>query len=117
MPNCSDENGTFKNIRYNSIAKMLTYLSSAASSIVLGRCLLASDYGIVSFAFIFVNFMERFADIGIGSAIIQRKELDETTLYTAFSLKFVIGVAVTGATFLLSALVPYFIDNPDAVVI
>lgn len=108
---------TFRNIGYNSIARILSYIFALASNIVLGRCLLASDYGVVSFAFIFVNFMEKFADFGIGSAIVQRKVLDETTLYTAFTLKFILGCAVAGATFLFSFIVPYFFDNPDAVAV
>ena len=111
------ESRTFRNIGYNSIARILTYITSAASSIVLGRCLLASDYGIVSFAFIFINFMDRFADIGIGSALVQRKVLDETTLYTAFTLKFIIGVVITAVTFVLSGIVSTFTNNPDGIMI
>jgi len=95
----------------------MSYIFSMASSIVLGRCLLASDYGIVSFALIFVLFMEKFADIGIGSAIVQRKILDETALYTAFTLKFIIGCAVSAATVILSFIIPYFFDNPNVVVV
>lgn len=108
---------TVKNIGYNSIAKILTYLFAAVANVVLGRCLLASDYGIVSFAFIFINFMGNFADFGIGSALIQRKELENRALYTAFTLKFMIGCAVIGITFVLSSLAQYFFANPEIVVI
>ncbi len=113
----SYENLTFKGIGYNSIAKILMYVFSAMASIILGRCLVASDYGIVSFAFIFINFMGNFADFGIGSALIQRKEIDETALYTAFTLKCILGGAALVVTFALSALAPLFFDNPQIVVI
>lgn len=95
----------------------MMYAFSAVASIILGRCLLASDYGIVSFAFIFINFMGNFADFGIGSALIQRKELDESALYTAFTLKCILGGAALVLTFALSALAPLFFDNPQIVVI
>ncbi len=93
------------------------YVFSAIASIILGRCLLASDYGIVSFAFIFINFMGNFADFGIGSALIQRKELDESALYTAFTLKCIMGGVALVVTFMLSVLAPLFFDNPQIVVI
>lgn len=109
--------GTFRNIGYTTIAKVVTYLMSAAASVVLGRCLLASDYGIMSFAFIFINFMEKFADIGIGTALVQKKNLDENTLYTAFTLKFMIGVGVTAVSFVMSEVVAAFAKNPDAAMI
>lgn len=117
MPTDSFERLTFRNIGYNSIARIMSYIFSMASNIVLGRCLHASDYGIVSFAFIFVLFMEKFADIGIGGAIVQRKILDETALYTAFTLKFILGCAVAAATFVLTFIIPYFFDNPNVVVV
>lgn len=91
------------------------YLIAAISSVVLGRCLVASDYGIVSFAFIFINFMANFADFGIGSALIQRKELDKSSINTAFTLKLLIGSAVIIVTFALSVPAPHFFDNPQVV--
>jgi len=115
--NSSFEHLTMKNIGYNSIARVLTFIFSALSSVVLGRCLLPSDYGIISFSFIFINFMGNFADVGIGSAIIQRKELDEPALHTAFTLQFFIGCAVIFATFILSTLAPLFFNNRDVVLI
>lgn len=113
----SYEHLTLRGIGYNSIAKLLMYVFSAIASVVLGRCLLASDYGIVSFAFIFINFMANFADFGIGSALVQRKELDKTALDTAFTMKLLIGIAVVIATLGLSSLAPIFFDDPQVVVI
>ena len=99
----SYERLTFRSIGYNSIAKVLMYVFSAVASIVLGRCLLASDYGIVSFAFIFINFMANFADFGIGSALIQRKDLDRSALDTAFTMKLLIGIVVAGGLYMFFA--------------
>jgi len=115
--NSTYERLTFRNIGYNSIAKMLMYLFAAVSNVVLGRCLAAGDYGIVSFAFIFINFMANFADFGIGNAVIQRKEIDSAALYTAFTLKFLIGCVVVALTFIISSLAPIFFDNPQVVVV
>lgn len=109
----SYERLTFRGIGYNSVARILTYIFAALSSIVLGRCLSAQDYGIVSFAFIFVNFAMNFADFGIGSAVIQRKELDSSATDTAFTLKCMIGAAVMVVTFVLSSFAPFFFDDPQ----
>lgn len=113
----SYERLTFKGIGYNSAARFLMYLFATLSSIVLGRCLSARDYGIVSFAFIFVNFAANFADFGIGSAVIQRKELDPSATNTAFTLKCIIGAAVIAVTFGLSSFAPVFLDDPQITLI
>lgn len=111
----TDRELTVKGIGYASVAKVVTYLFSAVSSVVLGRCLVANDYGVASFAFMFVTFMDKFADIGIGSAIIQRKQLDERTINTAFTLKFIIGVVTALLTFCASSAVEHLMHNKDAV--
>ncbi|GFO69184.1 lipopolysaccharide biosynthesis protein [Geomonas limicola] len=110
----TDKHLAVKGIGYATAAKLITYLFSAASSVVLGRCLVAHDYGIASFAFMFVAFMEKFADIGIGSAIIQRNRLDDEIIDTAFTLKFVIGSAIALVTIFASGVVEYLMPNGNA---
>lgn len=110
----SDKHLAVKGIGYATAAKLITYLFSAVSSVVLGRCLVAHDYGIASFAFMFVAFMEKFADIGIGSALIQRDRLDEEIIDTAFTLKFVIGSLIAVVTISASSAVEYLMPNGNA---
>ena len=102
---------TIKNIGYNTLAKIIALLFQAAANIILSRNLSSSDYGIVGFGLIFISFLNQFNDVGISSAVVQRRELDEKGLYTAFSVKTLLGFSLFIITFIIAPLAPYFFDN------
>jgi O-antigen/teichoic acid export membrane protein len=102
---------TIKNIGYNALAKFSILILSSIAGVILARNLTASDYGIVGFAMIFTNFLERFSDLGISNAVVQKHHLDENELYTGFTLKCIFGVLVFLVAFVLSPLSKYFFDN------
>lgn len=102
---------TVQNVSYNAAAKITTLLFSSAANIILAQYLLPYDYGIIGFAMVFINFLTQFSDIGINSAVIQKSELDEETLYTAFSLKSIIGVLLFISTFLFAPLAKIFLKD------
>ncbi len=102
---------TIRNVGYNSVAKVIQIVVMAVANIILTRTLLPSDYGIVSFAIIFTTFLSQFSDFGIGSAIIQKKDLSECELYTAFTVKFALGLLIFIVAFLCAPLAISFFDN------
>jgi lipopolysaccharide exporter len=102
---------TFKNINYNVLSKIIALFFQAAANIVLTNYLFSGDYGIVGFAFIFTNFLGQFNNLGIDSAIIQKTELDERGLYTAFSIKTFLGIILFFITFLVAPIAPLLFDN------
>ena len=95
-----------KGISYNSLSRIVIILLTGASQIILARNLSQNDYGIVGFATIFTNFLSGFSDLGISSALIQKKDLDKVTLSTGFILKAVLSCFVFGVSCCLS----YFAD-------
>lgn len=105
---------TFVNIGYTAVAKVFAFIVSSAASIILARNLSSSDYGIVGFATIFIGFLSQFSDLGIGSAVIQKDNLDETGLYTGFTIKLILGTIICVLAFVLSPMAKLFFDN-DAV--
>lgn len=102
---------TIKNIGYSAFAKFIVLALSGVSSVILARNLTASDYGVVGFAMIFIGFLERFNDLGISNAVIQKSHLDKNELYTGFTLKFIFGFLVFLVAFVLSPLSKFFFDN------
>ncbi len=102
---------TVKNIGFNALANVLKFVLAAVASIILAQRLAPSDYGVVGFAMIFINFLGRFSDLGITDAVIQRNQLDERGLYTGFTTKLILGVSVFAIVFLLSPLAKLFFDN------
>jgi O-antigen/teichoic acid export membrane protein len=91
---------------------MVTFSLQAATSVVLARYLLPRDYGIVGYAAIFVAFLARFNDLGLGSALVQRKELDAHAANTAWTLRVVLGAAAFCLAFPVSRLAAVGFGDP-----
>jgi len=102
---------TFKNIGYNAFAKGIVFVLQVPTQIILARQLTSDDYGIVGFAMIFINFLTHFSDLGIKSAIIRKIELDEKELYTAFTIKMVLGLLVFVLAFFLAPIANILFNN------
>ena len=108
---------TTRNISYNAVATVLLAGVQFLTNVVLARILTPTYYGIVGFANLFIAFMMQFGDFGINNALIQQKELDDSTLYTAFTLK----ALLSGSIFLLllagAPLTLYLMDRPEIVTV
>jgi lipopolysaccharide exporter len=111
------KNKTIANISYSAAGKVISFIFQAVTNIILSREIGASDYGIVGFAMIFVNFLKSFGDLGINIAAMQRKELDDRALNIAFTLKFVLGIIVYLVAFIAAAFAPKFFNNPSIVIV
>src|ERR1700736_1500978 len=87
---------TFRNILYTLLTKGATVGCQLLASFVVARNLTPSDYGAVGFAFIIINLLSRFGDLGIGNAINCRARIDKHNLWTAFTLKIFLSTAALG---------------------
>ena len=63
-------------LAWNFGEKMLTQGTQLVISIVLARILLPEDYGILALVMVFVNILTVFVETGLGSAIVQKKTID-----------------------------------------
>ena len=73
-----------------------------AQRVLLARLLVPADFGLAGMTFVVVGFAEVFADLGLGSAIIQRKIVTRNELSSLYWLNVLVGlvvfaVIVTGA--------------------
>jgi lipopolysaccharide exporter len=102
---------TVKNIGFNAFSNIAKFVMSAGASIILAQRLSASDYGVVGFALLFINFLSRFSDLGVTEAVIQRDQIDDRGLYTGYTTKFILGIVVFAIIFLLAPLAKLFFDN------
>ncbi len=103
---------TVRNVGYNSVAKIIQMAVMASATVILSRTLAPTDYGIVGFAGIFIAFMSQFSDLGINSAVIRKKELEQRELFTAFTIKFFIGLVIFILAYISAPLAVRFFDNP-----
>ena len=103
---------TAANLAYNAATRLLTFLLASAAAIVLARNLTSSDYGIVGFANIFVIFLGMFDDLGVTPSIIQKEKINESELYTGFTLKVLLGLLIIVFSFGWGTLSGIAFDNP-----
>ncbi|WP_217302120.1 lipopolysaccharide biosynthesis protein [Clostridium sp. 001] len=76
----------------NAIAKYSSVIMSILFSAILARILSPEDYGIVAIVTVFTAFFAVLCDMGIGAAIIQRKDLTSSDLGIIFGLTARIGI-------------------------
>ena len=82
------KNATYINIiaRYSVVFIQIIY------NAILARLLTPEDYGIVAIINVFIVFFAILADMGIGSGIIQKKDLSDDDIQSIFSFCFLLSL-------------------------
>ena len=80
-----------KGVFWSAVEKYSSLALNIVISMILARILSPLEYGIVSIATVLIAFLTMFATMGIGPAIIQRKDLDQNDLDNIFTFSLVIG--------------------------
>jgi PST family polysaccharide transporter len=70
---------------YTAIAKYSGIIIGLIVTAILSRLLQPAEFGIIAIAMVFITFFSILSDIGIGTAIIQKKALTKQDLSTIFS--------------------------------
>ncbi|MFG0263177.1 MAG: lipopolysaccharide biosynthesis protein [Novipirellula sp. JB048] len=83
------------------------------SVVVLARLLSAEDYGVVAMVMTVISFAGLFRDLGLSSAVIQKKDLTDRLQSNLFWLNVALGGALTLIVAAASPLVAWFYKNPD----
>ena len=71
-------------------------------SVVLARLLDPSDYGVLTMLTVFIAVSQVFVQSGLNTALIQKKDVDETDLSSVFYVSLGIAVVLYGLLFLLA---------------
>lgn len=86
---------TLQGITWSFITRILGQVIQYGVSIVLARVLFPGDFGLVGMVGAFTGFASIFIDFGIGSAIVQRQDVDEQQLRASFTATFIVGATTT----------------------
>lgn len=81
-------------------------------AIVLARLLLPKDYGVFALAAVFLTFLRIIGSMGMGSAIIQRREIDDEYLATGFWASVGLGVVLAAVGVGMGFLVGWWLGDP-----
>ncbi len=80
-------------------------------SMVLARLLTPYDYGVVATASVIINFLSIFTSIGIGPAVIQKKDLSNEDINHIFTFTLIVGLVCGCICFGSSWLVADYYKN------
>jgi PST family polysaccharide transporter len=82
---------------------------------VLGRALTSTDFGIVAAAVSVNVIVYGIRDVGIGLALVQRKQLEPAHLTTAFAVSVYLGAALSALLWLAAPLIGAFYGIPQSI--
>ncbi|WP_270518773.1 oligosaccharide flippase family protein [Ligilactobacillus salivarius] len=89
------KNSTFsikKASMINAVGKYSKILLSIVVEIILARLLTPHDYGIVAVVVVFTTFFTTFSDMGLSTAIVQRKDLTKSDIDNIYTFTVYISV-------------------------
>lgn len=80
---------------------------------VLARLISPGAFGVMAIALVVVGFIEIFAQVGIGPALIQNSHVSDKHRQTAFIFSLLLGVIFFGATYAAAPAVAEFYEKPQ----
>ena len=83
---------------------MVDVVSQLGIGVLLARLLVPSDFGVMALAFIVLSVIRPFGDLGMAGAVVQRRELTERHIRTAFTFSLIFGIAVAAIMVAISPL-------------
>lgn len=99
-------------IRWSSASQFLRQGVQLLTTVLLARLLDPSDFGLVSMAAVVIALVQVFGDLGIASAVIQRKRVSADFLSSIFWANALFGIVVTATVAALAPLAAAFFGDP-----
>ena len=81
--------------------------------LILARILLPDDYGLIALVTVFITISNVFVDSGLGNALIQKKDADQTDFSTVFFFNLVWCLVLYGLIFFLAPFISGFFSLPE----
>ena len=102
---------TVKGIASLTLGKGVGRLISFVNTLILARILSPEDYGLMALAMVVCGFITFFNEIGLGSAIIQKKHVSKNQLNGAFSISIILSLFLYVFTYFFAPIVGEFYQN------
>ncbi len=84
-------------------------------SVILARILAPEDYGLIALITIFITISNVFIESGMGTALIQKKDVDIKDFSTVFYFNILTSILMYAILYLISPLIANFYNNSQLV--
>jgi PST family polysaccharide transporter len=83
------------------------------TTVVLARLLAPSDFGLVGMAAVYTGLVTMLGEMGLGAALVQRRDISERDLDTVFWSGLAAAAVIYAASFALSPVASWFFRDPE----
>jgi PST family polysaccharide transporter len=104
-----------RGVAWTGVANWGSQLLSFCFYSVLARLLSPHEFGLIALAGVYVAFIQILVTQGFGMAIVQRRDLEEEHLDSAFWIAMATAVALSLLSFLLAGIIGNFFKEPRIV--
>ena len=103
---------TVSGAKWSGISQVALQILQFLFGVLLARLLIPNDFGLVGMIMVFGGFVGVLAEMGIGSAIIQKEKISDSQLSSAFWLNVMIGFSMMMLMFFSAPLLANFFEEP-----
>lgn len=103
----------FTNLLWRFAERSGAQLVKFCVELILARLLLPDDYGLIALATVFITISNVFVDSGLGNALIQKKDADQTDFSTVFFFNIIWCLILYGFIFVISPFISAFFSQPQ----
>ena len=106
---------TTNNIGWNYLSFGLSKGISLLTVSILAHILPPDNFGLIALATLAIDYLSVLSDLGLGSALVQRRGDIEEASDTVFSINLLAGVGLSALTILLAPLAAQFFREPNLI--
>lgn len=106
---------TLRGLNWSYLSTIVNAVLQIGFTAVLARLLDPAAFGLVAMAGIILRFGGYFAQMGVGSALIQKEALTDEDVRAAFTSATLLGLAFSVLTYVFAPLGLYIFDSPAVV--
>jgi len=106
---------TLHGLKWSYFSTISTAVMQIGYTAVMARLLNPSDFGLVAMSGVVLRFGNYFAQMGMSSAVIQKKDLTKENVSAAFTSSIFLGLLFTTLAYLLAPLAIYVFENKDVI--
>lgn len=106
---------TFAGLKWTYLSTAVSLLMTLAYSVTINRLLGPEIFGLVASTQVVLRFGSYAAELGLGPALVQRENLTDNDIRTAFTSSVLLGVALATALALAAPFMEAIFGSPDVV--
>jgi O-antigen/teichoic acid export membrane protein len=93
---------------FMAVSGGVNFVLAIATTSILARILVPADFGLLGMVFALTAIAEKFKDIGLGRATVQKKEVTHSEVSNLFWLNAAVGLGISLSIFALSGVIARF---------